>query len=262
MSQAEGVAHRRQYQRLAGLVDHLRIEVLLKAGQVHEVEQLFALAASMTPGNPAYDPVNLRGSSFAALEARLLLEKGAPDQALKHLDAVLGQPGAAQNVQRSIRLTLQKLRTLVALGDSVMAGAVLNRLALTHRIDFYRLPFVEEGPALAQFVVAHSASLDPQSLTYRRLAPAMQLIADHYPATRPAPWSVSSERVHLTDTETLVMTLLEQGKTNKEIARNLTVTDNTIKYHLGNIFRKLGVKTRTAAITHAREIGLLAAAKA
>jgi LuxR family maltose regulon positive regulatory protein len=256
LSQAEDVAHRRQYQRLAGLVEHLRIEVLLWTGQLKEAGQLFALTATKKVGNPAYDPVNLRGSPLAALQAGLLLANGMPEQALNLLDQLVERHDTARNVPRKIRLTLQKIRVLVALGDTITADLELDRLALSYRIDLYRLPFVEEGPVLARFVSEYSENHDPHSLIHRRLAPALELIAKQHPGAKTA----ISELVQLTDTETLVITLLAQGMTNKEIAQNLTVTGNTIKYHLANIYRKLGANTRTSAIARARESGLLLAA--
>jgi ATP/maltotriose-dependent transcriptional regulator MalT len=50
---------------------------------------------------------------------------------------------------------------------------------------------------------------------------------------------------------------IAQGKSNKEIARDLDLVDNTIKFHLRNIYRKLGVKKRVPAVKKARELGIL-----
>jgi len=46
-----------------------------------------------------------------------------------------------------------------------------------------------------------------------------------------------------------------QGRTNKQIARALNLSENTVKFHLKNIFRKLGTNTRSAAAAvHARQM--------
>jgi RNA polymerase sigma factor (sigma-70 family) len=55
----------------------------------------------------------------------------------------------------------------------------------------------------------------------------------------------------LTDREREVLTLLAQGLTNKEIARDLTITQNTVKRHLKSLFLKLDVNTRSAASARA-----------
>lgn len=255
LSQAEAVAHRRRYHRLLGLVGQLRIEILLKTGQVRDAEHLLGLASNADNAGAAYDPVNLRGSPAAALQARLLLEQGAPAAALPLLSALLQDPATARNAQRSMRLSLQHIRTLVTEDDRDRAGAELDRLALTQRVDLYRFPFIEEGPVLGRFVAGHITELDPRSLTHRRLAPAAELVVQYFPEAG----VTTAGKVQFTDTEAQVIALLEKGKTNKEIARDLAVTANTVKFHLSNIFRKLGVNTRTAAITRCREQGLLSA---
>ena len=56
-----------------------------------------------------------------------------------------------------------------------------------------------------------------------------------------------------------VLALLAAGKTNREIAAALHLSPHTIGRHLGNIFAKLGVATRSAATAYAYEHGLLAA---
>lgn len=54
-----------------------------------------------------------------------------------------------------------------------------------------------------------------------------------------------------------VLEELAHGKSNKEIARSLDMTDHTVKFHLKNIFRKLGVDNRIAAINAGRELDLI-----
>ncbi|MDF8266430.1 response regulator [Luteipulveratus flavus] len=54
-----------------------------------------------------------------------------------------------------------------------------------------------------------------------------------------------------------VLRLLAAGLTNRAIAKQLFVTEATVKSHLVHIYAKLGVDSRTAAVTAAREAGLL-----
>jgi DNA-binding NarL/FixJ family response regulator len=44
---------------------------------------------------------------------------------------------------------------------------------------------------------------------------------------------------------------------NKAIAQTLSISENTVKYHVKNILQKLGVQNRTEAVTHALRGGLL-----
>ena len=56
----------------------------------------------------------------------------------------------------------------------------------------------------------------------------------------------------LTERERQVWALVARGLSNREIARRLTLSDNTVKFHVQHLFHKLGVKNRTeAALRHA-----------
>ena len=61
----------------------------------------------------------------------------------------------------------------------------------------------------------------------------------------------------LSQRELEVLAFVARGASNKEVARNLHVSEATIKSHLLRIFGKLGVEDRTAAVTMALEKGLL-----
>jgi DNA-binding NarL/FixJ family response regulator len=62
----------------------------------------------------------------------------------------------------------------------------------------------------------------------------------------------------LTDRETEVLRLLAAGRANKEIARALSIGEQTVKTHVSNILSKLGVQSRTQAALYAAQIGLAA----
>jgi LuxR family transcriptional regulator, maltose regulon positive regulatory protein len=61
----------------------------------------------------------------------------------------------------------------------------------------------------------------------------------------------------LSKRELEVLKLVAQGLSNQEIAARLYLSLRTIKFHTGNIYGKLGVKSRTEAVSRARDLGLL-----
>jgi DNA-binding NarL/FixJ family response regulator len=61
----------------------------------------------------------------------------------------------------------------------------------------------------------------------------------------------------LTDRETSILSALARGLSNDEIAKELWITQQTVKFHLTNIYRKLGVKNRTEATRLAYQQGLV-----
>ena len=62
---------------------------------------------------------------------------------------------------------------------------------------------------------------------------------------------------HLTDRELEVLVLLAEGLTNQQTAQKLSISQSTLKYHMANIFQKLGVQTRSEALVLAAKNNLI-----
>ena len=105
--------------------------------------------------------------------------------------------------------------------------------------------FVDAHPALADW--AGRAGSDAEPL---RPAPASKPRAET-PAARATPGTV------LTPKEREVLELLARNLSNKEAALAMQVGDETVKWHLKNLFGKLGAGTRKHAVRRARLLGLL-----
>ncbi|MDA7416305.1 response regulator transcription factor [Xenophilus arseniciresistens] len=69
----------------------------------------------------------------------------------------------------------------------------------------------------------------------------------------PAPASAGK----LSKRQAQLIAMLDQGLSNREIATQLDISEHTVKVHLWRLFRRLGVKSRTQALHHARSHGLL-----
>ena len=81
-------------------------------------------------------------------------------------------------------------------------------------------------------------------------------------APRPAPDFDGNPQAQaalgISERELQVLKELAAGHSNKQIARNLDVSPNTVKTHVARLFEKLGASRRTEAIRRARELGLVA----
>jgi LuxR family maltose regulon positive regulatory protein len=66
----------------------------------------------------------------------------------------------------------------------------------------------------------------------------------------------------LTERELQILYLLDKDLTNKEIARELVLTTGTVKVHTSNVYRKLGVNNRRAAVSLAKALGYMGASQA
>lgn len=54
-----------------------------------------------------------------------------------------------------------------------------------------------------------------------------------------------------------VLSLVAQGQSNREIGKKLSLTEATVKSHMGHVFNKLDVTSRTAAVAEARQRGII-----
>jgi DNA-binding NarL/FixJ family response regulator len=73
--------------------------------------------------------------------------------------------------------------------------------------------------------------------------------------------AVREEHQPLTPRELEILRLVAAGASNGRIARQLWVTEQTIKFHLSNVYRKLGVANRTEASHYAHVHGLIEPAR-
>lgn len=91
---------------------------------------------------------------------------------------------------------------------------------------------------------------------------ALGLWAGHKLTRKPAPArfqrndaAIASLGISKREFDTLE--LLAGGYSNKEIARSLNISPNTVKTHLGKLYEKLGVQRRTQAVQKAKELALI-----
>jgi LuxR family maltose regulon positive regulatory protein len=116
----------------------------------------------------------------------------------------------------------------------------------------YIRSYLDEGELMARLLtdyvkvrgnrLKHSS---PASLAYaKRLLQAWNAASAKEP----------SDKERLTEQEKNVLRFMAEGLSNKEIAPRLHITSETVKFHLKNIYRKLGAKNRVQALQRAAEL--------
>ena len=84
------------------------------------------------------------------------------------------------------------------------------------------------------------------------------LVPAEAPALEPfAPNMAQQQTLGITARELEILTLIAQGFSNREIATQLFVSENTVKTHCARAFDKLGAVRRTQAVQRGKELGLL-----
>lgn len=135
-------------------------------------------------------------------------------------------------------LDLTEARALLArtLEDAARLGAIAplaeERIFLEPLIDNQRIGgFLSTSPAIRQVI--------------RKMRDSGRLS------------NVAGVRGDLSRRESKILIMLAEGAANKTIARSLGLSEATVKFHLGNVYRKLGCKNRQEAIGSARALGLV-----
>jgi LuxR family maltose regulon positive regulatory protein len=184
--------------------------------------------------------------------ARILLGQGAAYGLLGRLGAAAEEGGRTGTLVEI--LILQALAHHAQHGRRDVSGALvpLERALRLAEAEGYVRVFVGEGAPMATLLEA----LAQQHVAWpypRRLLDAMHL-ADGAPAQRVSPALVEQ----LSAREVDVLRLLASDLDGPAIARELVVSLNTVRTHTKNIYAKLGVNSRRAAVARARELDLLA----
>jgi DNA-binding CsgD family transcriptional regulator len=79
----------------------------------------------------------------------------------------------------------------------------------------------------------------------------LALLRPHLIAIRDAAFKPQSETRQLTRRQCQLLSLLATGLTNRQIARQLGLSEHTVRKHIENIYERLHVNSRTAAVSHA-----------
>ncbi|MBN2048270.1 MAG: hypothetical protein JW750_10545 [Anaerolineaceae bacterium] len=121
--------------------------------------------------------------------------------------------------------------------------------------------FIEEGPVAAQGLSEILVSRDLQQVDRRYLEQILDVFP-HSPekpsASPPQPIPDQTALIDpLSERELEILRLIHEGLTNQEISDCLFITLHTVKKHTSNLYAKLGVNSRTRAISRARELGIL-----
>jgi LuxR family maltose regulon positive regulatory protein len=193
--------------------------------------------------------------------ARVLLAWNRPQEALALLEPMLAlmEQWGGWGSTRGIELQILVALASQALGDVEHALEGLQRaLSLAGPAGYMRL-FLDEGQPMAS-LLRHADSQGIAPRTTARLLASFQLELPSHSAS-PAP---SEPQPHtprmiepLTPRELEVLAWFPTSRSSKDIAQELGVSADTVRYHTKNIYGKLGVHRRFDAIRRARELGLL-----
>jgi LuxR family maltose regulon positive regulatory protein len=178
---------------------------------------------------------------------------GELDDALTLLTRLLEMVEATGAMGQAIKVLVLRAIVLQAQGQVDPALSALSRALSLAEPEGYVRAFVEEGAAVAD--VLRLAISRGTATRY-----AHDLLAALEEETRggePIPGPSAELIEPLSEREMEVLRLLITHLSRKEIADQLCVSPNTVRFHLKNIYTKLGVHSRSDAVQRAEELDLL-----
>ncbi|HEY7036408.1 MAG TPA: LuxR C-terminal-related transcriptional regulator, partial [Thermomicrobiales bacterium] len=182
--------------------------------------------------------------------ARLLIQEGHPDRAVRLLEALDNLATATGRDGDRVEIAVVAALAHKARGSTADARRSLERaLELGHPGGYFRV-FVDAGRDLAPLLRRAAAGGDYREYARRLLAGINGAAVAHPPDASHLPAALSEREVE-------VLRLVAAGLPNRDIGRQLFITEKTVKKHLSNIMDKLGAVNRAEAVDRARRLGVL-----
>jgi LuxR family maltose regulon positive regulatory protein len=180
---------------------------------------------------------------------------GSIHQAIALLERLLQAAEADRRMGSVVEILVVQALALQAQGNVSQALALVERaLALAEPEGYVRI-FVDEGEPMRSLIEKQSRDQDKPFLDYvdKLLAAFAQPMAIPQPKTNDLQSTIIEP---LSERELEVLRLLGTELSGPEIARELIVSLNTLRTHTKNIFNKLGVNNRRAAVRRAEKLNL------
>ncbi|MAA74066.1 MAG: LuxR family transcriptional regulator [Salinisphaeraceae bacterium] len=267
-------ARRLGLERLAVAVDGERVRRYLLDGDLLHAERN---SPELPPAPSSTDGIQAQIWAMRALaRSRVLQALGRTEDALGLLDRLLEQARSNGRMLFTVTLLVRITLCLESLRRQEQAEQRLTEALMLGASQGMVRSFVDEGPAVVNVLQRlrdklrqqSAANALPESVAYhmnRLIAVGNSVVpagahafSDGLPAADAAtsrPLTVLVEP--LKTREKQIVVLLGKGCSNKEIARTLNVSVDTVKWYLKSTYSKLAVHRRAQAVAEARRLGII-----
>jgi LuxR family maltose regulon positive regulatory protein len=257
LDEAEVLGVERLLPRLDLSVCLLRADLLTRAGLLDSAAQVLEALppiASSAKMDTLW-PTRRERHEALLVKARLAVKRDEPEQALAllhHLAASAEPVGAGLDLVAARVIATEALWALGRHDDALQQVLALLAFAMPQQIT---QPMRDGDDTFARILRLLVRRFGLTSFRSEGAA----FLAKIFGALQPRSMGSlsNSAAVILTTREAEVLAGLERGAPNKEIARDLGLTEAAVKFHLKNLFRKLGVSRRALALSVAYDWGLI-----
>lgn len=216
--------------------------------------EAFPLSVNEQPDNPFQDLLGgIQADRAQRVAARLLLP-GKPAQVFSDLAGPIARCAQRGLIRKQIELLILQAVAAQACHRKPDARQALSQaLNLAAQHDHVRI-FKDDEAALRPLLTGWKPSAQLPEAVHA----LWQKLSKPARAAQPVSDDQDAPQHHgLTPREVAILQRLASGLSNKEIAEAIFISEGTLKWHLHNIYGKLGSKNRTGALTQARAIGAI-----
>ncbi len=232
------------------MADLTRARVLVRSGQLDEAVRWADERWRHREKRRLFSSLVLFREMEDLALVRVELARGNASAAVKVLDDLCVRASRAGRMRNVLEARMLQARAHALLGESDAALRALDAsLALAAPEDFRRV-FLDEGEPMADLLASYVAHRphSPERTHALRLLTAFGRVVGIL--SQPPADALSARELD-------VLRLLATGRSNAAIADELIIAPSTVKWHVAQIYRKLGVTGRVQALSRARELRLL-----
>jgi LuxR family maltose regulon positive regulatory protein len=246
----------RDLPRLKAIAWLEKSRLALLCGDTETADRYFKLGSNskVWVSKSTYSAYTEEVDDLLIASCRMELVLGDAAKAATVLEAAIVEASSTGRRWRKVRLQCLLSQAYARMGKQLLALGQLEEALLSSEINNDVLIFADEPWCLVELL--NVLLLRNKRIESTYLSRVLERTIEQSQRMGTVGLSKSKNGL-LTLKETALLKLVAEGKANKEIARLMHISDNTVETHLRRINQKFGTRNRTQAVTRAREEGLL-----
>lgn len=243
--------------RLAVAAAAERTDMLLRQGEIAQATEVWNQLKTLVRQRPSGDGDLAVRDKDLRIEARLAMARQAWGRALELLEPSLARAATTGQKRKQVELLILQAIAAQGLAQPERSQGLLRQALDLGMSQGYVRVFADEGAAMQGLLARFEAALPGESRGAMREYVKLLAQAARLESPGSATVADSGTLTALTPRELKILKQLPSSLSNRELADALFITEGTLKWHLKNIYSKLGVASRVAAIAAGRQGGLL-----
>lgn len=252
------IAFESGWPRLVSMVEWERVRLAVLSGNLaraHAIAQ--RVGVPVAPADPPWLPISELVEGPLLGRIRLALHDENAEQADRLLQAA--EPWCADRPLLRIKTSVLKALLWEQRGQHAAAQRHLRKALELAAPGGCVRAFLDQGPRIWPLLVQAQRALAPGASStdgepVHALACQVLSSAGLQPELTGAAAVFPGPSLPLSEREERVLRLLCDGASNRDLAQQLAVSENTVKFHLKNLYGKLGVNSRAQAVSVARRV--------